>query len=77
MFDFKISNKKQICRVARTLGYPLLKKYKDNGRTGYLIYRGFFGGKHNFAYAQLSTIDKKSQLYKNLFNNHKSLMGVL
>lgn len=68
MFNFEIT--RQIAKSARLQGYSLLKGYK-NGKTGALIYRGFFGGKYNFAYAQLETIEEP--LHSNIKNNHLSI----
>ena len=68
MFNFKINN--IIAKAAKRQSLSLLKKYK-NGKTGALVYRGYFGGKHNFAYAQLSTIDHN--LYDDIKANHLQL----
>ena len=68
MFNFEIT--KQIAKSARFQGYSLLKRYK-NGKTGALVYRGFFGGKYNFAYAQLATIEEP--LYTDIKKNHLAI----
>lgn len=68
MFDFEIT--KQIAKQAKLQNYSLLKKY-TNGKTGALIYRGFFGGRHNFAYAQLSTIEEP--LHSDIKKNHLTI----
>ena len=71
MFSFNIDYR--IARAAKFQHYSLLKKFKDNNKTGFLIYRGYFGNKHNFAYAQLSTMDRTSDAYKHLVANHNNV----
>lgn len=70
MFNFKDKNFKKLSREAKSQGYELNKLYANDEGKGSLIYRGFFGGKNNFAYARLDSIDTDTDLYKNLFFIH-------
>lgn len=59
-----------IAQSAKNQRFELLKQYKNNGKNGYLVYRGYFGGKHNFAYAQLSTMELDTESHQRLKENH-------
>ena len=50
----------QIAREAKLQGYELFEKRKGFP-LAYLIYRGPFGGKHNFAYATLSSMGDENR----------------
>lgn len=70
MFDFRDQDFKELSIEAKKQGYELTKLYPSGEGTGCLFYRGYFGKKHNFAYARLSSIDRSSSAYKNLSYAH-------
>lgn len=67
MFRFNIDY--EIANSAKNQHLPLRKLFSDNGKLGYLVYRGVFGHKHNFAYVQLCQVMEKD-LHTSLYNNH-------
>lgn len=69
MTDYKNKYSKvcfeKVAKIAKEQGYALTKEYKD-GSIGKLVYRGFFGDKHHFAYACIKNcidLNQRVELY--------------